>query len=104
MRVLIGSATFEQLARGMSTRQCWRARWSACVDAIQLRELNSSTAGATLQNAVATSRVGGVERVALYRSSSKPYTYTMAIAGRWTTDVWAPLAGFMANVAVRYRW
>jgi iron complex outermembrane receptor protein len=27
-----------------------------------------------------------------------------ATAGRWTTDVWAPLEGFMANVAVRYRW
>lgn len=74
-----------------------------------------------------------------YRSSSKPYLYTMAIAmrqfgpveivanfenlldirqtkyqplirptptaaGRWTTDVWAPLEGFMANVAIRYRW
>lgn len=25
-------------------------------------------------------------------------------AGRWTTDVWAPLEGFMANVALRYRW
>ena len=25
-------------------------------------------------------------------------------SGRWTTDVWAPLEGFMANVAVRYRW
>ena len=24
--------------------------------------------------------------------------------GRWTTDVWSPLEGFMANVAVRYRW
>jgi outer membrane receptor protein involved in Fe transport len=24
--------------------------------------------------------------------------------GRWTTDVWAPLEGFMANVAIRYRW
>jgi outer membrane receptor for ferrienterochelin and colicins len=24
--------------------------------------------------------------------------------GRWTTDVWAPLEGLMANVAVRYRW
>ena len=24
-------------------------------------------------------------------------------SGRWTTDVWAPLEGFMANVAVRYR-
>jgi iron complex outermembrane receptor protein len=74
-----------------------------------------------------------------FRSKSKPYIYTMAIAsrqlgalevvanfenllnvrqsdthslvrrtpgaaGRWTTDVWAPLEGFMANVAVRYRW
>ena len=74
-----------------------------------------------------------------YRTHSKPYFYTMAIAmrqfgpielvanfenlldvrqtkyqpllrptpavgGRWTTDVWAPLEGFMANVAVRYRW
>lgn len=74
-----------------------------------------------------------------YRSESKPYVYTMAIAmrqfgpleivanfenlldvrqtkyqplvrptpavgGRWTTDVWAPLEGFMANVALRYRW
>lgn len=26
------------------------------------------------------------------------------IGGRWTTDVWAPLEGFMANVALRYRW
>jgi hypothetical protein len=24
--------------------------------------------------------------------------------GRWTTDGWAPLEGFLANVAVRYRW
>jgi outer membrane receptor for ferrienterochelin and colicins len=26
------------------------------------------------------------------------------VGGRWTTDVWAPLEGFMANVALRYRW
>ena len=26
------------------------------------------------------------------------------VGGRWTTDVWAPLEGFMANVAIRYRW
>jgi outer membrane receptor for ferrienterochelin and colicins len=26
------------------------------------------------------------------------------VGGRWTTDVWGPLEGFMANVAVRYRW
>jgi iron complex outermembrane receptor protein len=28
---------------------------------------------------------------------------TPATGGRWTTDVWAPLEGFMANVAVRFR-
>ena len=27
-----------------------------------------------------------------------------AAGGRWTTDAWAPLEGFMANVAIRYRW
>ena len=26
------------------------------------------------------------------------------VGGRWTTDVWAPLEGFMANLAVRFRW
>lgn len=29
---------------------------------------------------------------------------TAGTGGRWTTDVWAPLEGFMANVALRYRW
>lgn len=29
---------------------------------------------------------------------------TPGVGRRWTTDVWAPLEGFMANVAVRYRW
>ncbi|HEX2716208.1 MAG TPA: TonB-dependent receptor, partial [Gemmatimonadaceae bacterium] len=29
---------------------------------------------------------------------------TPATGGRWTTDVWAPLEGFMANAALRYRW
>ncbi len=29
---------------------------------------------------------------------------TPAVGNRMTTDVWAPLEGFMANVAVRYRW
>lgn len=29
---------------------------------------------------------------------------TPTTGGRWTTDVWAPLEGFMANVALRYRW
>lgn len=27
-----------------------------------------------------------------------------AVGGRCTTDVWAPLEGFMGNVAVRVRW
>ncbi len=26
------------------------------------------------------------------------------VGGRWTTDVWAPLEGFMVNVALRVRW
>jgi outer membrane receptor protein involved in Fe transport len=29
---------------------------------------------------------------------------TPMTGGRWTNDVWAPLEGFMANMAVRYRW
>ncbi len=29
---------------------------------------------------------------------------TPAAGRRWTTDVWAPLEGFMANAAVRFRW
>jgi outer membrane receptor for ferrienterochelin and colicins len=29
---------------------------------------------------------------------------TPDVGGRRTTDVWAPLEGFMANVALRYRW
>jgi iron complex outermembrane receptor protein len=29
---------------------------------------------------------------------------TPTVGGRWTTDVWAPLEGFMANAAVRFRW
>jgi outer membrane receptor protein involved in Fe transport len=29
---------------------------------------------------------------------------TPGVGGRWTTDVWAPLEGFMANAALRYRW
>lgn len=27
-----------------------------------------------------------------------------ATGGRWTTDVWAPVEGFMANTAIRLRW
>ena len=29
---------------------------------------------------------------------------TPGTGGRWTTDAWAPLEGFMANVALRFRW
>ena len=29
---------------------------------------------------------------------------TQTTGGRWTTDIWAPVEGFMANVALRYRW
>jgi iron complex outermembrane receptor protein len=29
---------------------------------------------------------------------------TPMTGGRWTVDAWAPLEGFMANMAVRYRW
>ncbi len=36
-----------------------------------------------------------------YQSLVRPAPTT---GGRWTTDVWAPLEGFMANVAVRFRW
>ncbi len=36
-----------------------------------------------------------------YHSLVRP---TQTTGGRWTTDVWAPLEGFMANVAVRFRW
>ena len=36
-----------------------------------------------------------------YQSLVRPVPTT---GGRWTTDVWAPLEGFMANVAVRLRW
>jgi hypothetical protein len=36
-----------------------------------------------------------------YQSLTRP---SPTVGGRWTTDVWAPLEGFMANVAVRVRW
>jgi hypothetical protein len=36
-----------------------------------------------------------------YQSLVRP---SPGVGGRWTTDVWAPLEGFMANVAFRYRW
>ena len=62
--------------------------------------------------AIAMRRFGPVEVVAnfenlldvrqtRYQSLVRP---TPAAGGRWTTDVWAPLEGFMANVALRLRW
>jgi outer membrane receptor for ferrienterochelin and colicins len=62
--------------------------------------------------AIAMRRFGPVEVVAnfenlldvrqtRYQSLVRP---APAVGGRWTTDVWAPLEGFMANVAVRFRW
>lgn len=40
-------------------------------------------------------------RLTKYQPLVRP---TPTVGGRWTTDVWAPLEGFMANVAVRWRW
>jgi iron complex outermembrane receptor protein len=62
--------------------------------------------------AIAMRKFGPVELVAnfenllnvrqtRYQSLVRP---TPTVGGRWTTDVWAPLEGFMANVAVRFRW
>jgi outer membrane receptor for ferrienterochelin and colicins len=62
--------------------------------------------------AIAVRQFGAVEVVANfenlldvrqtdYQSLVRP---SPGVGGRWTTDVWAPLEGFMANVAVRYRW
>ena len=62
--------------------------------------------------AIAQKQFGKVEVVANFenllnvrQTSTDPLPRpTPTIGGRWTTDVWAPLEGFMANVAVRYRW
>ncbi len=62
--------------------------------------------------AIAMRQFGSVELVANfenllnvrqtdYQSLLRP---TQTVGGRWTTDVWAPLEGFMMNVAVRVRW
>ena len=62
--------------------------------------------------AIAMRQFGAVEIVAnfenllnvrqtKYQSLVRP---SPTVGGRWTTDVWAPLEGFMANVAVRFRW
>lgn len=62
--------------------------------------------------ALALRQVGPVEIVANFenlldvrQTNYQPLVRPAStVGGRWTTDVWAPLEGFMANVALRYRW
>lgn len=62
--------------------------------------------------AIAARQLGPVELVANFenllnvrQTTTDPLVRrTPGMGGRWTTDVWAPLEGFMANVALRYRW
>ena len=62
--------------------------------------------------AIAMKQFGGLEVVANFenllnvrQTDTDPLVRpTPHTGGRWTTDVWAPLEGFMANVALRYRW
>ena len=62
--------------------------------------------------AIAAKQFGPVELVANFenllnvrQTDTDPLVRrTRGMGGRWTTDVWAPLEGFMANVALRYRW
>jgi outer membrane receptor for ferrienterochelin and colicins len=62
--------------------------------------------------AIAMRQFGPVELVANFENlldvrmtDSHPLVLpSRTVGGRWTTDVWAPLEGFMANVALRYRW
>jgi len=62
--------------------------------------------------AIAVRQLGRLEAVANFenllnvrQTSTDPLVRpTATTGGRWTTDVWAPLEGFMANVAFRYRW
>ena len=62
--------------------------------------------------AIAMKQLGSVEVVANFenllnvrQTDTDPLVLpTPMTGGRWTTDVWAPLEGFMANVALRYRW
>ena len=61
---------------------------------------------------IAARQLGALEVVANFENllNIRQTTYaplvrpTLGTGGRWTTDVWAPLEGFLANVAVRYRW
>ncbi|HEY9226770.1 MAG TPA: TonB-dependent receptor [Gemmatimonadaceae bacterium] len=62
--------------------------------------------------AIAMRQFGNVELVANFENllNVRQTDYqrlvrpTPVVGRRWTTDVWAPLEGFMANVAVRWRW
>jgi iron complex outermembrane receptor protein len=62
--------------------------------------------------AIIVRQLGGLEAVANFenllnvrQTSTDPLVRpTPGVGGRWTTDVWAPVEGFMANVALRYRW
>jgi iron complex outermembrane receptor protein len=62
--------------------------------------------------AIAVRQIGPVEVVANFENllNVRQTNYdrlvrpSPSVGGRWTTDVWAPLEGFMANVAFRYRW
>lgn len=62
--------------------------------------------------AIGAKQFGQVEVVANFenllnerQTDTDPLTRpTQTIGGRWTTDAWAPLEGFMANLAIRFRW
>lgn len=66
----------------------------------------------TYMMALVARQFGALELVANFenllnvrQTRTDPLVRTAPMAsGRWTTDVWAPLEGFMANVALRYRW
>ncbi len=66
----------------------------------------------TYMMAIVARQLGAVEIVANFenllnvrQTDTDPLVRpSPGMGGRWTTDVWAPLEGFMANVAVRYRW
>ena len=62
--------------------------------------------------AIAVRHLGRLEAVANFENllnvrqtdTDRLVRPTPATGGRWKTDVWAPLEGFLANVALRYRW
>ncbi len=62
--------------------------------------------------AIAMRQIGSMELVANFENllnvrQTKYHSLVLpspTVGGRRTTDVWAPLEGFMANVAVRFRW